>query len=341
MDSKERVIRCIKFECPDRIPISYEGIYQAAFERYGNNLSEILKKYPSDFASSGFSPVGVYRHEIPSENPRIKKFVDEWGCIWVKIYVGLEGQCVGHPLSDWDLLDKYEFPNPPHFKKISERDPSKYIVGWGPTLFERMQQLRGFQSLLIDIMKKRKEVRVLIDKILEYNLEFIRRLVETDVDAVSFADDWGTQNGLIINPEIWRDLFKPAYERMFKEVHRAGKHVFFHSDGKVNEIIPDLISCGIDVFYPQFGILEIEEWDKICGGKVCIMASIDVQRIFPFGRPEEVSHYCKKVIETLASYDGGFIFAPEISWGIPLINIETAFKTFWKYGKYPKRYLDF
>jgi len=340
MDSRERVIRAIEFERPDRIPISYDGIYEAAFEKYGPSLNRILERYPSDFAKSGFSPVGVYRREISDKDSHVKKFMDEWGCIWTKIHEGLEGQCTGHPLSDWRFLETYEFPEPPYYKKVSEKDSSKYIMSWAPTLFERMQQLRGFQNLLVDLTRKRREVRILINKVLEYNLEFIRRLVETDVDAVSFADDWGTQNGLMINPEIWRELFKPAYEKMFKEVHKAGKHVFFHSDGNVSEIIPDLISCGMDVFYPQFGVMKIEDWKYICGGKVCIIASIDVQYIFPWGKPKEVRKYAEKMIETLGSYDGGLIFAPEIAWGIPLVNIEVAFETFWKYGRYPRRIFD-
>jgi uroporphyrinogen-III decarboxylase len=127
---------------------------------------------------------------------------------------------------------------------------------------------------------------------------------------------------------------------MFKEVHKAGKHVFFHSDGNVSEIIPDLISCGMDVFYPQFGVMKIEDWKYICGGKVYIIASIDVQYIFPWGKPEKVRKYAEKMIETLGSYDGGLIFAPEIAWGIPLVNIEVAFETFWKYGRYPRRIFD-
>lgn len=330
-------MRAIEFECPDRVPISYEGIYEAAFEKYGCFLNRIFERYPSDFAISGFSPIGVYRREIFNGDSHVKKFIDEWRCIWAKIHKGLEGQCIGHPLSDWRFLETYEFPEPPYFKKISDRDPSKYVVNWAPTLFERMQQLRGFQNLLVDLTRKRKEVCVLISRILEYNLEFIRRLIETDIDAVSFADDWGTQNGLMINPEIWKNLFKPAYEKMFKEVHKSGKHVFFHSDGNVNAIISDLISCGMDVFYPQFGVMKIEDWEKICGGKVCIISSIDVQHIFPWGKPEEVRQYAKKMIEALGSYDGGFIFAPEIAWGIPPVNIEAAFETFWKYGRYQRR----
>jgi len=337
MESMERVTRAVEFEGPDRVPISYAGIYGAAFEKYGELLKKILGQYPSDFSSSGFSAIGVYRREISGNDSRMRKFVDEWGCVWAKIHEGLEGQCVEHPLISWELLSEYEFPEPPRFKKTTDTDRSKYVTGGGGTIFERMQQLRGFQNLLTDLTKPRKEVRILLNRVLRYNLEVIQRVLETDVDALYFADDWGTQRGLMINPKIWRQLFEPAYEAMFRRVHAAGKHVFYHSDGQIKEILPNLISCGMDVFYPQFGVMDIDEWEEMCGGKVCIIASIDVQSVLPRGSVEDVDQYAQKMIKTLGSYDGGLINAPEIAWGIPLANIEASFETFWKYGRYQRR----
>ena len=336
MESRERVIRAIGFEGPDRVPNSYFGLYEAAYGTYGESLKKILAKYPSDFASSGFVATGIYRREISRKDVRMRRFVDEWGCVWARLHDGLAGQCCEHPLSSWDFLDDYEFPEPPVFKKESDRDQSKYVMGTGGTLFERMQQLRGFQNLLTDIVKERKEVRLILDRIVKYNLELVQRVLETDVDGVYFADDWGTQTGMMISPDVWRKIFKPAYEKMFRGVRAAGRNVVFHSDGYMPEIIPDLISCGMDVFYPQFGVTSVDEWEEICGGKVCIIASTDVQKILPRGTADDVKHYAKQMIEKLGSYDGGLINAPEISWGIPVANIEASFGAFWKYGRYPR-----
>lgn len=335
MDSRERVMRAVNFEGPDRVPISYAGIYQAAYEKYGESLKKILAKYLNDFSHGGLSSTGVYRREISEKGAHMKKYVDEWGCTWAKLHEGLEGQCIGHPLARWELLNEYVFPEPPVFTKVLDADQSKYIMVGSGTIFERMQQLRGFQNLLVDLIQGRKEVDVLLDGILKYNLEVVRRLLEIGVDAIYFADDWGTQTGLMVSPKIWRDLFKPAYGKMFVKVHAAGKHVFFHSDGYIKEILPDLISCGMDVFYPQFGVASVEEWEETCGGKVCIIASVDVQHVLPRGTVEDVEQYGKNMIRTLGSYDGGLINAPEVAWDIPIDNIEAAFDVFWEHGRYP------
>jgi len=51
----------------------------------------------------------------------------------------------------------------------------------------------------------------------------------TGVDAIAFGDDWGTQNRLMISKSLWREVFKPAYKRMFDTVHKRGAHLYFHS----------------------------------------------------------------------------------------------------------------
>jgi hypothetical protein len=81
--------------------------------------------------------------------------------------------------------------------------------------FERLQFLRGTEDLFIDIGYGTSEVRKLMEIIHEFYIEDIRSWCKSNVDAVFFMDDWGTNNSLLINPSIWRELFKPLY--LYKE----------------------------------------------------------------------------------------------------------------------------
>lgn len=81
------------------------------------------------------------------------------------------------------------------------------------------------------------------------------------------------------------------------------------------------------------GIKYVEVWRR-----VCIITSVNMQRIFPSGRPEEVSNYAKKMIETLAGYMVALSLRLKYLGGF---HIESAFKAFWKYGKYPRRTASF
>jgi len=65
-----------------------------------------------------------------------------------------------------------------------------------------------------------------------------------------FGDDWGQQHGLIMGPALWREFIKPRIQRMYQAVKARGKFVFIHSCGKVQQLFPELIECGLDVFNP-------------------------------------------------------------------------------------------
>jgi len=173
------------------------------------------------------------------------------------------------------------------------------------------------------------------DRLLEYCLKSLSFVLEAKPDAVTFSDDWGAQDRLMVNPSFWREFFKPRYKEMFKIVHDHGAYVYFHSDGYILDIIPDLAEIGVDILNPQFSCFRLEELAETVHDKICIASDIDRQYILPKGSPEEVEAYVKNVIE-LFSHDGrgGLICRGEINIDVPLENVEAMYKAFEKYGKY-------
>ncbi|MGQ9515221.1 MAG: hypothetical protein ACUVTL_09300 [Thermoproteota archaeon] len=86
--------------------------------------------------------------------------------------------------------------------------------------------------------------------------EFLNLVLQAKPDSVGFADDWGTQRALMVNPEFWRSFFKPRYEKMFKIVRDHGAYVQFHSDGVITDIILDLSEIGVNQIYLRRILLE-------------------------------------------------------------------------------------
>ncbi|MBO3802862.1 MAG: hypothetical protein JTT11_03150 [Candidatus Brockarchaeota archaeon] len=323
MDSRERVIRAIEFDLPDRIPITNAAL-PAAFSKYGGRLGRIFASYPSDFGAN--RPPSTYPEQAYFTGRR-KTYVDEWGCEWSMIRRGIMGQVKGHPLSELGALETYRFP------RIPEK---KYSLGDGGNLFERMQWLRGFENLMVDLVAGRKEAFLIRDEIVKYNLELAKRSIEIGADGICFADDWGTQRGLMISPPLWRKFFKPAYGRMFGEVKKARKHVFFHSDGYIVDIIPDLIELGVDVLAEaELQVNGIDSLAAKFGGRVCFLGNLDTQWILPFGSAEDVKRHALHALSALGCHDGGFIGDFEVHPDIPLSNVRAAFEAFAKYGRYP------
>jgi uroporphyrinogen decarboxylase len=331
MNSRERVIKAIEMKGPDRVPILHSELPGARL-RYGNKVTELYAKYPSDFLSFGYPGEEEYGPEIGAVHR------DRWGAGWVRTTDDFKGQVIDHPLSDWNVLSTYRFPDPlnwPEFalaeKAIKEDHGEHYILADGDTLWQRMFYLRGFERTLIDLMTDRKEAHILRDRILDYILRRIEKWTSMRVDGISFRDDWGTQTGLMIRPSLWREFFRPAYSEMFKEAHSGGAHVHFHSDGKTREIIPDLVDIGADVLNIQFPVMDLNELRGEFGGRVCFLGGTDRQGIDAFGSVEEVNAHVRQITETFGTFNGGYIGQIEWTHIIPLENMEAALNVWWEY----------
>ena len=344
---RDRVVATIALEHPDRAPIMHSPL-PGALIKYGERLNAIFVRYPQDFGPSRF--------EIPKPEeltPDYRKGIhrDEWGTVWISSVDGIHGQVYDYPLKSWEDLEDYEFPplqrsSSSYYiqkfedlkNRVSKLKSEGYFVllGFNPgNFFERMQWLRGFRNLIVDFYRKPKELYEFADRLLEYCLKSIEIVLEAKPDGVSFADDWGTQDRLMINPSLWREFFKPRYKEMFKLVHDHEAYVYFHSDGYIKDIIPDLAEIGVDILNPQFSCFKLEELAEIVHDRVCISSDIDRQYILPHGSPAEVKDYVKKVIE-LFSHEGrgGLICRGEINIDVPLRNVEAMYRAFQKYGKY-------
>lgn len=336
MNSRERVYRAISFEEPDRIP---NGCYAlpGAVWKYGDKISRLFKKYPTDFSSYSF-PI-----DDESANYIYGIHIDRWGTVWRNSKEGILGQPVGFPLENLDKLDEYSFPDPLEgfnemLKDINNDPHEKYIIiGIPHTIFEKLQELRGFSNALADIIRESKKFYLLLDRLKKLRVEQLKIACEIDkVDGIMLADDWGTTDRLMIRPEKWRKIFKPIYRELFHVIKKHGKHALLHSDGMIMDIIPDLIEIGLDGLNFQTNINDIGMFREKFAGKLTVFADLDRVRILPFGTPREVEEHVKEVIEVLGKgLKGGLIMCGEIGPDVPPINAETMLKTIFIHGKYP------
>jgi len=335
MTSRERVKRAIRFERPDRAPVIHAYL-PASADALGERFQEVLAKYPSDY---GTTALGGY-----SGDANIKMVdgdTDVWGCRWSNLYEGIVGQVTGHPLADWDAFKSYVPPDPAEYLSGDEApeetyrtEPAKYVVAFGGNLFERMQWLRGYENLMFDLALGEPRVTDLRDMIVEHNLKVVEILSRCDIDAIEFSDDWGTQQQLMIRPELWRKLFRPAYERMFGAVRDKGLDAHFHTDGYTIDIIQHLSDVGVDVLNVQLSAMDISELSERFRGAICFRTDLDRQYVLPRGTPDEVDQHVKLVLESLGTPEGGLIGCGEVGPDVPIENVEAMFAAFWKYGTY-------
>lgn len=333
LSSRERVCRAIRFQRPDRPPISH-AILPSAQYHYGEALKEITDAVPEDFGWSLLPDLP--RDKLP---PLYKHgtHMDAFGTTW---WVTVEGRCgipITFPLAGEEPdYDGYRWPDVfpagvPKFRLYSGHmkgeSPGYYARGGWIVFFEQMQQLRGFDATLMDLAVPTSGIGRLRDDLLAFNLAWLDRWLAGGYQGIHFADDWGTQTSLLISPSRWRSFFKPVYREMFAKVKRAGLDVWFHSDGMIVDIIPDLIEIGVDVLNCQASVMDRERL-KAFAGKVAFRTDIDRQRILPFVSPAEVKAYINQLFHDLGTRDGGIVACGEISEDVPLANIRALYDAF-------------
>ncbi|MDW7657392.1 MAG: uroporphyrinogen decarboxylase family protein, partial [Bacillota bacterium] len=138
--------------------------------------------------------------------------------------------------------------------------------------------------------------------------DIIRLLKAQGFHGVGFFDDWGTQQGLIINPETWREFFKPRYREQFAIVHANDMDVYFHCCGQIQEIIPDLIEIGVDMLnISQPNVFDIEKLGYRFRGKICFVCPVSYQTTGISGQRQEILAEAGRLAVNLGCPNGGFI----------------------------------
>jgi uroporphyrinogen decarboxylase len=336
MESRERVERAIRFRRPDRPPISH-AILPSAQYHYGDALKRIVDAVPEDFGWHLLPDLP--RDKLP---PLYKEGinVDDFGTVWK---VTVEGRCgipIKYPIAeDWSNYEDYEWPpvfgaGVPTYRLYSGHmagESAEYYArgGW-ITFFEQVQQLHGFEATLIDIATDRPEIYRLREDLLAFNLAWIDRWLEMDYQGLHFADDWGSQTNLMISPGRWRQFFKPVYAAMFGKVKSAGLDVWFHSDGNIIDILPDLIDIGVDVLNCQASVMDMDRLGSFAG-KICFRTDIDRQHVLPYVSPAQVKDFVFQLFHDLGTPDGGIVACGEISEDVPLENIEAMYEAFMEF----------
>jgi len=256
------------------------------------------------------------------------RYRDIFGVTWDrsidKDIGNVEGQVLPEP-----SLQGYHFPNPLDARFFAdipdrlERYPDRYrVFCLGFSLFERAWTLRGLEPLYMDFIENPEFVHALLEAIADYNIAQVNQALKYDIDAVYFGDDWGQQHGLLMGYDLWKEFIFPQLKRMYGTVKRAGKTVFIHSCGDVDELFDELISIGLGVFNPfQPEVMDVGQLMARYRGKLAFWGGVSTQRTMPYGRVEDVRAEVRRMIEV--GRDGGYILSPShaLEGDVPIENL--------------------
>lgn len=373
MSKKERVLKTLNHQEPDRVPIAFDSpecsIHKKAHQRLLDYFGlETGKEDLIDRALQAVRPDEKIKEILNTdtycvvldEGPIIfdsqeNAYINEWG---IRLKAGGEWyNVVDSPLKEGtpEELKQYNFPDPRKGDRTagmveeakSALEKGYFVHAGGPWgIYEISSSLRGAENLFLDLATNPNYVEALAERVLEYHLayyEIMLKAVGDYIGAVAVSDDLGGQEGPLFSPDLFRKIYKPRLKRLIDHIKciQPGIHVYMHSDGAIFDLIPDLIEAGIDGLNPvQFTAngMESERLKEVFGDALVFWGGGVDNYLLSYGSPQEIEKQVTEQIMKLGT-GGGYVFSSvhNISAEVPPQNIEAFFRAAHKYGEYPLR----
>lgn len=290
-------------------------------------------------------------------------YTDEWGVKFRKVEhpTGLHYDFYDpvFPEASVSDVENYPWPDPNNpeltagleekAKGLFENTDYALIGKFSNSIFEQAFYMRGFENMLMDLSLNPEFAEALMEKLVDIaltRLEVGLKACGQYIQCVRFAgDDMGQQNGMLMSPKTFREVVKPQFARYYKEARKKideynpSIKIMAHTDGDVYPIMPDYIEMGLDVLNPVQPYVAEMEHDKLkaeFGDQLAFHAAIDIQKVMPFGTPEEVKEEAIKTMKALGP-GGGYILAPThyLQADVPPENIIALRDAVLEFGHYP------
>lgn len=347
MTSRERVRLAMAHRQTDRVPMDLWGsscrlhtaLYKkivdtVGFQNYEERLrpgktTEYVDYRLSDLVGADFRHIDIGKPD--NFEPRIDAsgiIYDEWGIGHRRL--GSFDEAVVFPLEEieLDVLNKHNWPNPVNPGRIRGlREKAQYwfektqyaitaTTAVSGLFFEMGQYLCGTENFLVAMYSNQKFVDALMDKLtelfIEWNCYYLDPIAEF-LEWVEFTEDIGTQHSLLISPQMVKRFLREPHLQLFKVIRtRYPKlKIFYHSCGAVSDIIPEILSWGVDILNPLQPLatgMNLERIKREYGDQVVFHGGIDIQQAM-CGSKSDVEREVETRIDQLGT-NGGYILAP-------------------------------
>jgi uroporphyrinogen decarboxylase len=375
MTSRERVIKAINFEEPDRVPVDWgmitlSGIHEAAYRNLLEYLNmpeaevtitdpvqrltlldeTILDMFNVDTRVIWANPPSHWNYQEDEAG----NFHDEFGVFFKRC--GYYCDFTEYPLARAESIEdlkRFTMPDPTDkarfaglrdkAKTLYETTDKALVAGTFPALYYIAWALRGYEAFMTDVALNPTFANYLLDMIVDWFMALMDGYLREIGDYIQImwaGDDWGTQDGPLISPREFRKNVVPRFKKIIAFMKaRSRAKLAYHSCGSVLWALDDFIEMGVDILHPvQANAAHMGDSRKVknlCYGKLTIHGGLDNQGKFHLTRDIVVDDARQK-IQAFAP-GGGYLFSSghNIQANCPPENIAALFETAKQWGRYP------
>ena len=365
-NSRERAMKAINHEEPDRIPIDVwvsQQIREGMMEYWGfDDWEDCLQFLGADFRYwRGSSYAGQ-----DSGTPGGGVIEDHWGVRRRVVNIGEGSAWSGsykevdfsplasaesvedvHNYAHWPSADQWNYDKvPAEIEAIRQKAGDVFIWNGGDRVdrtaqLKPMMYLRGIQETFFDLGLRPEMVEAIVGHIHDYFMDYNKRTFEASrglIDGFFCGDDMGSQQGPLISVDMYRRYFKDRFSDHVALAHEYQLPVMYHTCGSVKALVPEFIDCKLDVLQslqPQAHDMDLCVLKKEYGRLLAFQGGGDIQGVLPQGSLADVRRMVRRLAECGAP-DGGYIFgtAHNIQPDTPIEQVVALFEAYHEFGAY-------
>jgi len=273
LTSKERVLRTLRREPVDRVPLFYRMKHEAKEKlarvygisdastgmkhnpelefRLGNDIVMYQIGINAQFSHRDIKigetwynhfGVGYGKSGLQGRTEEEEKEFAKTQEFWGPAKVVPENFPSHHPITSMEELKAYTWPDPNDpelldpIKEMVDTFGKDYftVVDLSSTLIEAAYaHIIGTQNFFLKMFDEPELIEGVLDGLTEYYAAIGRNAIALGIDMIRVGDDVGAQQSMMVSPAQWRELAKPRFEYMFSEFKKENP-----------DILIKLHSCG-------------------------------------------------------------------------------------------------
>jgi uroporphyrinogen decarboxylase len=215
--------------------------------------------------------------------------------------------------------------------------PGMGLISGVGGIFTRVWMLVGFERFCMTLSEDPDLIAELFRRVAAIQIAVLKRVIrQPGLIAVWYGDDLAYTESFMVSPKVYRKYLFPYMEELAGIAHNAGMPFLYHTDGRLWEVIPDLIALGVDALHPiEPKAMDINEVKRRYGNKLALIGNIDPNTL-GLGTPEQVRTEVRRRIKDLAPGGGYAVGAsPCVPKNAPMENYEAMRRCAFEHGLYP------
>jgi len=202
---------------------------------------------------------------------------------------------------DWEALAQAALAN-------INRETTAVTSGVSCGTFTTLIGMMGFTEGLCALLEEAEAVKELLNFITDYYEPIAIKTIEYfKPDIVSIGDDTASKYAPFFSPEVYRDVFKPMYNRVLHYAKDRDIPIQFHNCGKCEPFVEDMVDLGVRYWDPaqtENDLVGVKEKYK---GILAVCGGFDYVPDLSGATEEAVRAYIRETLDKYAP-GGGYAF---------------------------------